>query len=307
MAVPMTDHNLFHAGELEMQQLAGVQAIAARTGNLIEGLVPSRAMDFIRQQTVAWIGIDDGEGLPWAFPLFGPPGFINPNTGELLEIELNEHFPIPDRWLVNLQKGKAIACLLIELSTRRRLRINGTIREINDHRLQVEVRQAYPNCPKYIRRRELLENPAYCKFHFKSQGQVINEQLEKLIKQSDTAFVASLGPNGADVSHRGGPRGFIKCQPPGKITVPDYQGNNMFNTLGNFKANPFGGLVIVDFNQGCFLQLSGDIEIIFDQQNPDIATGGTHRLWELAITKWQLFQLETDTQWKSLDFSAYNP
>lgn len=76
----------------------------------------------------------------------------------------------------------------------------------------------------------------------------------------------------------------------------------MFNTLGNFKANPFGGVIIVDFDRGYFLQLSGAIKIIFDQENLKTVTGGTNRLWELVINKWQLFQLENNIKWESLDF-----
>lgn len=298
----MTGISPFHRGELEVQQLAGEQAIASRTGNLVEKSVPLRALDFIRQQCIVWVGIEDYEGLLWAFPLFGSPGFINPNEGELIEIELNENFPIPDKWLNNLQKGKAIGCLVIELSTRRRLRINGIIKEINARQLRIDVQQAYPNCSKYIRKRDMLEMPGSCKFDFKASGDVLNKQLENIINQADTAFVASLGPNGADVSHRGGPSGFIECDSPNKITVPDYQGNSMFNTLGNFKANPFGGVIIVEFDQGYFLQLSGAIKIIFDQENLKTVTGGTNRLWELVINKWQLFQLENNIKWESLDF-----
>lgn len=303
----MTGISPFHRGELEVQQLVGEQAIVSRLSNLIQKAVPSNALDFIRQQCIVWIGIDDSESLLWAFPLFGSPGFINPNEGELIEIELSENFPIPDQWLNNLRKGKAIGCLVIEFSTRRRLRINGIIKEINARRLQIDVQQAYPNCSKYIRKREMPERPGSCKFHFRSSGDVLNEQLENIINQADTAFVASLGPNGADVSHRGGPTGFIRCRSPNKITVPDYQGNSMFNTLGNFQTNPFGGIVVVDFDRGYFLQLSGTIKILFDQEHMRTATGGTDRLWELAINKWQLFQLENNIKWDNLDFSPHNP
>ena len=299
--------NPFHRGELEVQQWAGEQAIASRVGNLVEKSVPAHALDFIRQQCFVWVGIDDSEGLLWAFPLFGSPGFINPNDGEMIEIELSGNFSIPDKWLNNLQKGKSIGCLVIEFSTRRRLRINGIIKEINARQLQIDVQQAYPNCSKYIRKREMPVMPGSCNLDFKSSGDVLNEQLENIINQADTAFVASLGPNGADVSHRGGPSGFIRCQSRDKIIVPDYQGNSMFNTLGNFQINPFGGIVVVDFDRGYFLQLSGTIKIIFDQEKLKTATGGTDRLWELAINKWQLFQLDNNIKWDSLDFSPHNP
>lgn len=298
----MAHDNIFHKGELEVQRITGEQDIAAINGGIIQGFVLSGALNFIHQQSIIWIGLDDDENFLWSFPLFGSPGFINSNKGELLEIDLDEKFYIHDGWLKNLKKGKSIGCLVIEFSTRRRVRINGIIKEINKNLLQIDVNQAYPNCPQYIRRREIPETLDLCKFHFESKGIELNEKLENIISQSDTAFVASRGPNGVDVSHRGGPYGFIKCDSPNKVIVPDYKGNSMFNTLGNFKTNPFGGLIIIEFHQGYFLQLTGKTSIIFNKDDPEIVTGGTNRFWELVIHKWQLFQLDPNFEWQNIDF-----
>lgn len=303
----MIDTSPFHQGELEVQQLAGEQAIASRVSNLIQESVSPRALDFIRQQTMIWIGVEDHEKLLWAIPLFGLPGFINPNKGEQLDITIDAKFSIPEQWQNRLQKGKSIACLVIELSTRRRIRINGVIKAINKQHIQISVQQAYPNCPKYIRKREMIGQLDFISFHYKSSGSLLNTQLKEIISRSDTAFVASIGSNGADVSHRGGSSGFIYSTSPNKITVPDYKGNGMFNTLGNFKANPNGGITIIEFNQGYYLQISGKIKLLFDQQHLYNATGGTNRLWELEIKKWLLFQLEDNIEWANLDFSPYNP
>jgi len=147
----------------------------------------------------------------------------------------------------------------------------------------------------------------FCEFLFKSSGTLLSSQLKNILNQSDTAFVASLGSNGADISHRGGASGFIKYHLPNKILVPDYKGNSLFNTLGNFKANPLGGLIIVDFMQGYFLQLSGEVNIFFDKEQPPIDTGGTNRYWELEIHKWHLFLLKSNFKWESLNFSPDNP
>jgi len=76
----------------------------------------------------------------------------------------------------------------------------------------------------------------------------------------------------------------------------------MFNTLGNFKTNPFGGRIIIEINQGYFLQLTGKTSLIFNKNDPKIDTGKTNRVWELVIHKWQLFQLDPIFKWQNIDF-----
>jgi hypothetical protein len=303
----MINSHPFHQGELDVQKLTGEQAIASRVGKLIQNSIPTRAFDFIHHQSVIWIGIEGQNSFLWAFPLFGSPGFINPNIERRLEISLEDNFSIPDKWFRSLQKSKAIGCLVIDLSTRSRVRINGIIREVSKNNLQIDIQQSYPNCPKYIRKREIRGEFAFAEFTIKSSGIELNEQAKSIINSSDTAFVTSLALNGADVSHRGGKSGFIKYDFTNKILVPDYKGNSMFNTLGNFIANPQGGLIIVDFTRGYYLQLSGKINIIFDKELSILDTGGTNRFWELEIHKWYLFQLKSSFKWNNLDFSPYNP
>jgi predicted pyridoxine 5'-phosphate oxidase superfamily flavin-nucleotide-binding protein len=41
------------------------------------------------------------------------------------------------------------------------------------------------------------------------------------------------------------------------IVFPDYNGNSMFNTLGNLTVNPHAGLLFIDFDTGRTLQLTG--------------------------------------------------
>ncbi len=303
----MTEINPYHQGELEVQKLAGVQAIASRVSRLIQNSLPIKALDYIRQQPMIWIGIEDENRDLWAFPLFGPPGFIQSERGEQIEINLKSNFCIPDQWHRNFKPGKFIGCLVIDLAARIRLRINGIIEKISDKKIWVNVQQAYENCPKYIRKRTIKEQSEYCTFQFISAGGTLTEQLIDMMNQSDTAFVASRGPDGADVSHRGGMRGFIRYHLPNKILIPDYKGNSMFNTLGNFMENPLGGLTIADFNQGYFLQLSGTVKILFDNNYSQIDTGGTSRFWELEIHQWKLFRLQSSFKWESHDFSPFNP
>jgi len=42
-----------------------------------------------------------------------------------------------------------------------------------------------------------------------------------------------------------------------RLRIPDYAGNNMFQTLGNIVADARVGLLFVDFDTGTTLQLTG--------------------------------------------------
>jgi uncharacterized protein len=91
----------------------------------------------------------------------------------------------------------------------------------------------------------------------------------ELIAQVDTFFIASaLGSvhqetnQGIDASHRGGKPGFVRIDDEHTLTVPDFAGNNAFNTLGNLLLNPRCGLLFLDFATGTTVQLAADAEVI---------------------------------------------
>ena len=103
-----------------------------------------------------------------------------------------------------------------------------------------------------------------------------------LITSADTFFVASYadqqGQRRVDLSHRGGKTGFVRVDAEGLLTIPDFNGNLFFNTLGNVVANGRAGLLFADLERGDLLQLSGIAEVLFD--SPEIAAfEGAERLW----------------------------
>lgn len=302
----MNSSNPYHNGEIAVQELVGQQHIANMIGKLINNSISRNFFEFIQKQSIFWVGVEAEDGKMLAFPIFGSPGFIRPYEGKQLVISLVEPFSLPDEWRELLKSGKAIGGLLIDFFSRFRLRINGMI-SIIDECLVIDVKQVYPNCPKYIRKRVLKNLPLSQEAKLHSVGTKLNIKTQEIIEQADTAFVISSSTNGADLSHRGGSSGFIKHQSNNQIVVPDYKGNSMFNTLGNFKTNPNGGVLIVDFDQGCLLQITGEVKLIFDNQGEELKTGGTNRYWTLDIKYWQLFKLESKFECKNLDFSQFNP
>ena len=146
----------------------------------------------------------------------------------------------------NLKHNPRLGLLVIDLRTRARLRVNGRAEFATPNDLRVTVEQAYPNCPQYIQRRNFRPSidPAR-PIEFKTKtGSVLAEVHQQWITSADTLFVASEDPaNGVDASHRGGHPGFVQVLSSTRLRIPDYVGNGMFNTFGNFATNPKAGLI----------------------------------------------------------------
>jgi len=137
---------------------------------------------------------------------------------------------------------------------------------------------------------------------------MLDDDARELVGRADTAFVGSLHPaRGVDTSHRGGSPGFIEIVDPASLRIPDYQGNSLFMTLGNFAIDSRASLAVIDFERGRLLSLSGSAHVDFDADDPRQLTGGTRRFWNFTIREWVLFELPRGVRWELLDASPFNP
>lgn len=67
-----------------------------------------------------------------------------------------------------------------------------------------------------------------------------------LIESLEYFFLATATPEGLpDCSFKGGPPGFARVVAPDLLVFPDYDGNGMFKSLGNIRANPHVGLLFM--------------------------------------------------------------
>jgi predicted pyridoxine 5'-phosphate oxidase superfamily flavin-nucleotide-binding protein len=308
----MTTPDPFHEGERFVQERAGERDIAVRVGALLADAVPSRAVPFLAEQRMLAIGSVDGEGRMWASVLFGARGLVSTVDGRSViidrtRIDANAIDPV---W-GNLRVAAEVGLLAIELASRRRLRINGVVSAIDERRIEVRVREAYPNCPKYIQRRHVRETPAApsrdAQWH--SSGVSLDHVRSLAVERADTLFVASRHPTrSVDVSHRGGEPGFVRVLDADRLRIPDYRGNSMFNTLGNFAVHDRAGLVFPDFGRGTLLQLTGTVVLRFgEKEDPRQPTGGTGRYWDFQITHWLELPVMTPVAWENPEFSPHNP
>lgn len=253
----------FHEGEVSVQKRAGVRETSERVADIIRSEASENSHPFVSDQRFVAVGSADQDGNLWATLLFGEPGFVEPK-GDVFVIGSSP--TTTDPLHANLDEGGWIGTLLIDPGDRKRLRVNGKVSEASDGRVVVDVAEAYPNCHKYIQNRSLeeTEDPDEDGNEPETTTTLSQGQTER-IESADTFFIASLHPDrGADVSHRGGDPGFVEVTDGNRIEFPDYEGNKMFNTLGNLRLNPNAGLVFPDFDDGRMLHLTGEAEVVWE-------------------------------------------
>jgi uncharacterized protein len=268
----------FHEGEIRLQTQAGVAERMATVGRVaIRDYMPDQHRAFFAQLPFLIVGSLDAALQPWASILANPPGFINSPEPTKLVIQAKplSHDPLHR----TLYDNARIALLGIEPHTRRRNRMNGWVDNVDEKQFSVKVQQSFGNCPKYIQPRQAqwqalpvwpLPSPVCT-----SQ---LTQRALSIIKNADTFFIASAhpmanainGPSdkaslGVDVSHRGGKAGFVRVDDNNTLSVPDYQGNLFFNTLGNLALHSKTGLLFIDFVSHGLVYIAAEAEIVWDQ------------------------------------------
>ena len=184
----------FHPGELAAQARAGVRERMAPAGRrAIRGIMPDQHRDFFAMLPFIVVGSLDRQGRPWASILSGRPGFLHSPDPRTLTVAARPAFgdPLGD----NLAVGSPVGLLGIQLETRRRNRMNGTVTEWADGRFAVTVGQSFGNCPQYIqaRRPSFVAEPDSLgearPVH--AEGPVLSSRAAALVVAADTFFIAT--------------------------------------------------------------------------------------------------------------------
>jgi uncharacterized protein len=73
-----------------------------------------------------------------------------------------------------------------------------------------------------------------------------NENDKNFVEHLTFFFLATASPEGCpDCSFKGGLPGFVRITKADCLVFPDYDGNGMFKSLGNIRANPNVGLLFI--------------------------------------------------------------
>jgi uncharacterized protein len=256
---------LWHEGEILARRLAG----KPETSPVIRPFMSASLREFFSTLPQVFVAGLDAEGAPAASILRGVPGFVACPTEKRLEIAAD--FPAGDPLRKSFHAGAPFGLIGVDFSARRRNRANGRVLHARGRTISLAVEEAFGNCPKYIFPQEIFAPPAPTDAWTTLTG--LDAEAQAMISRGNVFFIATRGPDGVDISHRGGPPGFVTITRDGTLVVPDFAGNNYFNTFGNLLHDPAAALLFPDFMNATALQLSGKAQIDFS---------GEQRFWNFT-------------------------
>lgn len=262
--------NPFHAGELRAQALTGKTDVPQWAAGFIRPFMPDQHRAFFAELPFLVLAGADAQGRAWVTLIDGPDGFVA--SPDATTLTLNTQPDVQDPLAEAFAHGTDVGLLGIELATRRRNRMSGHLQR-SGAGFVINVRQSFGNCPQYIHARAWHRVPSTIPPRA-TQAKALSPDHMDRMRAADTLFIgtghhgdADHPANGYDASHRGGAPGFVQVVDGTHLRIPDYAGNNFFNTIGNLVENPSIGLVFVDFETGGLLHVTGRATIDWDAQN----------------------------------------
>jgi uncharacterized protein len=294
----------FHAGEQQVQQRLGVRDRMEAAGRrVVRNFMPDQHREFFAGLPFLMLGAVDEAGQPTLSVVAGAPGFLaTPDAATL-------HVAAPPPPEAHLREGGDVGILGIDFAARRRNRANGLVARLGAESFDIAVTQSFGNCPRYIQAREWLAVTAAPGPLRRTATLGAAEQV--LVASADTFFIASaLGslreaPSlGVDASHRGGPPGFVRVDDAATLTVPDFNGNSYYNTLGNLALNPRCSLLFLDFAEGTTLRLAAEAEIVWE--GPEVQRfAGAERVLRFHVTECLTAPQALPLRWRFREYSPF--
>lgn len=266
-------------------------------------LYPGAAF-LVQRSPLMALGTKDEEGRPWATVWGGEPGFAAPASQSTVDIKTlvdSRYDPVAESLLrgsanedsVSAESaGQLVAGLAIDLEARKRVKLHGRkiagSLDADSHELGQDcqgqsergmahlslfIQGCLGNCPKYLNMKKII--PALPDPKLISDTPHLPPAAVELLNRADCMFVASThGAEDMDTNFRGGPPGFVRLMsngPSGSVLVyPEYSGNRLYQTLGNFQMTPLAGYFFPDFDTGNALYVTGTPEILIGKDAADL-------------------------------------
>lgn len=314
----------FHPGELAAQRKAGTRGVADELAQGLSTSLPSGGiiaplLSELRFINIATLSVhpDTNIHTVWVSPIFGKHFVTSPSSQHLV-VDL-QGLPKYDILFENLSHSgqNSVGLLALDLLARRRWRINGIVQnsplDEGALKLDVNIGESFPNCPKYIQTRavtsETSDLPPLPSHTGVETAESLSGHDKDLIRASDTLFFGTyFTSTGVDVNHRGGRAGFVRVLGDNELFWPDYRGNGMFQSFGNLEVNDRAGLAFIGFDTGEVLQLTGSARV---EWNIDQSLGIEPAAMRLVRFKVDSVRRSvgpaTNYRWGEVRYSPYNP
>jgi hypothetical protein len=238
----------YHAGQIEVQSEANsrpaADMLAERTAGRSE-----RVLSFYARADLLVLATPDAKGVLRFTALSGDAPMMAPADETTLLLHEGAS-GLPD--------GAQAGAIAISLREGRRARANGTIR-VEGSSVYLEAAEELINCRKYIAPSVSLESGFRCGPSERKPVALDDPRVKTALSSAETAFLATISPSGQpDVSHKGGPQGFLSYDPDSqRLTWPELIGNGMFKSAGNVRATGIVSLLALDLESGDAFELTG--------------------------------------------------
>lgn len=299
--------NPFHDGEIKMQLLSGESREAEMNAPMIASRIAKGAVPFLSARQFAALSVEKEKEL-WCTHMIGEPGFIGVSNQSRLSINLRMLSTMADPMiLAAADRNAAVGSIFIDLETRIRYRINGKLSRPDENCIELQVREAYGNCPKYITRRLIEWHRDDRDWSTCAAGRLLSEKQQDSLKNADLFFVATSHPeHGLDASHRGGYPGFVCAVDERTLLFRDYPGNSLFNSLGNLMVDERIGLLVPDLTRRMALRITGTAVVEFHDTVRNATTSNATWLVRVSVSRWDEVNLPVESS-RVLDYSPFNP
>jgi hypothetical protein len=169
------------------------------------------------------------------------------------------HAPI--ELATRLATDKPWGGIVINPAAARRSRVAGMpVRESDV--MSIPFTTAFTNCRKYITPTASTGSDTHLGPTAIEPCDLDDAWIVDTIAHGETAFLVTATPDGvADVSHRGGPPGFLRYTPAAReIAWTEFLGDGMFISTGNIRSRARFALLVLDFASGDAVRLDGDAQ-----------------------------------------------
>lgn len=315
----------FHEGERAMHQLLKVP----RNENPTAPGLPMRYGMRVMQSSLVALGTLDDAGRPWTTVWGGDRGFARPVAEGVLALNssvdtqydpvfkaLWEGMDAEDDTVVRPGggEGKEMAGLSIDLETRDRVKLMGkmvagaAINGGKDVQMAMLVTGSLGNCPKYLNKKDIMTHKM--KPELVSDSLLLPQEALSLIEKADMFFLSSTNGETMDTNHRGGNPGLVRVVKNDvdglELVYPEFSGNRLYQTLGNFKVNPLVGITIPDFDTADVLYLTGSASILVGEEASSLLAR-TQLAVKISVTAARFVKSGLPFRGSALEPSPYNP